>query len=101
VEGEVTLSPSPIESCTQKHVELQVKKVTSFVLWGIVYIIFFDKVFVVSSADSRLPLLVEDAMRPDVSNTEGIPVRHVGQEIRLENRVIDLWDYLFTLKIIN
>jgi aspartyl/asparaginyl-tRNA synthetase len=27
VEGEVSLAPTPIEACTQKNVELQVKKV--------------------------------------------------------------------------
>ncbi|CAF4780997.1 unnamed protein product, partial [Rotaria magnacalcarata] len=59
IEGEVTLTPSPIESCTQKDVELQVKKV-----------------FVVSSAEPRLPLLIEDAMRPDDPVIDGIQAPH-------------------------
>ncbi|CAF1465830.1 unnamed protein product [Rotaria magnacalcarata] len=73
IEGEVTLTPSPIESCTQKDVELQVKKV-----------------FVVSSAEPRLPLLIEDAMRPDDPVIDGIQAPHANQETRLDNRVIDL-----------
>ncbi|CAF1120821.1 unnamed protein product [Adineta ricciae] len=74
VEGEVSLAPTPIESCTQKNVELQVKKV-----------------FVVSAAEPRLPLLVEDAMRPDEPTTaDGQAGPHVNQDTRLDNRVIDL-----------
>ncbi|CAF3318766.1 unnamed protein product [Rotaria socialis] len=73
IEGEVSLTPSPIESCTQKDVELQVKKV-----------------FVVSSAEPRLPLLIEDAMRPDDPANDGIQAPHANQETRLDNRVIDL-----------
>ncbi|CAF1458464.1 unnamed protein product [Rotaria sordida] len=73
VEGEVSLSPTSIESCLQKDVELQVKKL-----------------FVVSSAEPRLPLLIEDAMRPDDPTGEGLQVPHVLQDTRLDNRVIDL-----------
>ncbi|CAF0722993.1 unnamed protein product [Rotaria sordida] len=73
VEGEVTLAPTPIESCTQKDVELQVKKM-----------------FVVSPAEPRLPLLIEDAMRPDDPTTDGAQAPHANQDTRLDNRVIDL-----------
>lgn len=73
VESEVSLAPSPIESCTQKNVELQVKKV-----------------FVVSSAEPRLPLLVEDAMRADDATTNEESGPRVNQDTRLDNRVIDL-----------
>ncbi|CAF0782994.1 unnamed protein product [Rotaria sordida] len=73
VEGEVTLAPTPIESCTQKDVELQVKKL-----------------FVVSPAEPRLPLLIEDAMRPDDPTSDGAQAPHANQDTRLDNRVIDL-----------
>ncbi|CAF4263968.1 unnamed protein product, partial [Adineta steineri] len=70
VEGEVSLVSVPIESCTQKNVELQV-----------------TKIFVVSPAEPRLPLLIEDATRSDELNAE---TRYVNQDTRLDNRVIDL-----------
>lgn len=73
VECEVSLAPSPIESCTQKTVELQVKKV-----------------FVVSPAEPRLPLLIEDAMRPDDATVNDESGPRVNQDTRLDNRVIDL-----------
>jgi nondiscriminating aspartyl-tRNA synthetase len=73
VEGEVTLAPTPVEGCTQKNVELQVKKV-----------------FVVSGAEPRLPLLIEDAMRPDEPEDADTKGPHAKQETRLDNRVIDL-----------
>ncbi|CAF1357211.1 unnamed protein product [Adineta steineri] len=74
VEGEVSLAPTPIESCTQKNVELQVKKI-----------------YVVSPAEPRLPLLIEDAMRPDEPNTaDDAQTARVNQDTRLDNRVIDL-----------
>ncbi|CAF2763667.1 unnamed protein product [Rotaria sp. Silwood2] len=73
VQGEVTLAPTPIESCTQKDVELQV-----------------TKIFVVSPAEPRLPLLIEDAMRPDEPTSESAQAPHANQDTRLDNRVIDL-----------
>ena len=73
VEGEVSLAPSLIESCTQKNVEIQAKKV-----------------FVVSSAEPRLPLLIEDAMRADEPEGNDAQWHHVSQDTRLDNRVIDL-----------
>jgi hypothetical protein len=45
---------------------------------------------VVSSAEPRLPLLIEDAMRPDEPEGGDIHGPHVNQETRLDNRVIDL-----------
>ncbi|CAF1449525.1 unnamed protein product, partial [Didymodactylos carnosus] len=73
VEGEVSLAPSPINSCSQKTVELQLKKACI-------------SLFVVSTAEKRLPFY-EDAMRPEDSK-ESMP--HMTQETRLDNRVIDL-----------
>ncbi|CAF3706886.1 unnamed protein product [Adineta steineri] len=70
IEGEVSLVSITIESCTQKNVELQV-----------------TKIFVVSPAEPRLPLLIEDAMRPDELNAY---LPHVKLGTRLDNRVIDL-----------
>lgn len=46
--------------------------------------------FVVSPAEPRLPLLIEDAMRPDDAAGEGLQAPHATQETRLDNRVIDL-----------
>ncbi|CAF4440465.1 unnamed protein product [Rotaria socialis] len=73
IEGEISLAPTSIESCSQKNVEIQVKKL-----------------FVVSAAEPRLPLLIEDAMRADEAIGEGIQAPHVLQDTRLDNRVIDL-----------
>ncbi len=46
--------------------------------------------FVVSPAEPRLPLLVEDAMRPDEPHSNNAQTPHATQETRLDNRVIDL-----------
>ncbi|CAF1241841.1 unnamed protein product [Adineta steineri] len=70
IEGEVSLAPVPIQSCTQKNVELQV-----------------TKIFVVSPAEPRLPLSIEVAMRPDELNAY---LPHAKLGTRLDNRVIDL-----------
>ncbi len=51
----------------------------------------FHKVFVVSPAEPRLPLLIEDAMRPDEPHSDDIQAPHANQETRLDNRVIDLY----------
>lgn len=65
-----------IESCTQKDAELQVKEL-----------------FVVSAAKSQLPLLIEDASRPEKNEeeetAEGLNIK-VNQDTRLDNRVLDL-----------
>jgi hypothetical protein len=48
------------------------------------------RVFVVSAAEPRLPLLIEDAMRPDDPSSDDVHAPHANQETRLDNRVIDL-----------
>ncbi len=62
-------SPSKIESCTQSDVELHV-----------------TQVFVISASEPRLPILLEDAMRPEDDES----LASVSQDTRLDNRVIDL-----------
>lgn len=69
VEGYVRTVPQKIESCSQQDVELHV-----------------EQVWVVSMAEPRLPLLVEDACRPD--SEDGLAVVH--QDTRLDNRILDL-----------
>lgn len=46
----------------------------------------------VNTAEPRLPLLIEDAMRPDEPSGDQ-QVVHVNQDTRLNNRVIDLYDW--------
>lgn len=73
VEGFIRASPQTIEACTQKNVEMHV-----------------TQVFVVSAAEARLPLQIEDAARPENENDpEGLNI-HVNQDTRLDNRVLDL-----------
>nr|WIM01491.1 cytoplasmic aspartate--tRNA ligase [Limnephilus lunatus] len=63
----------PVESCTQKHVELHI-----------------TQMFLISAAKSQLPLLLEDASRPEKSDDpEALKIR-VNQDTRLDNRVLDL-----------
>lgn len=50
----------------------------------------FVQLFVVSAAEPRLPLLVEDAMRTEDPNTADTDGPRVNQDTRLDNRVIDL-----------
>ncbi|XP_068716232.1 aspartate--tRNA ligase, cytoplasmic-like [Montipora foliosa] len=69
VEGEVKLAAQKVQSCSQEDVE-----------------IFVDKVFVVSLAEPRLPLQIEDASRPETDEEQA----HVNQDTRLDNRIIDL-----------
>ncbi|KAL4229305.1 Aspartate--tRNA ligase [Mactra antiquata] len=69
VEGYVRTVSQKVESCTQQDVELHA-----------------EQVWVVSAAEPRLPLLIEDASRPD--SEEGLAT--VNQDTRLDNRVIDL-----------
>jgi len=63
-----------IESCSQSDIELHI-----------------HKIFVVSAAAPKLPLLIEDASRPepDESSTEDVS-RRVGLDTRLDNRILDL-----------
>jgi len=68
VEGFLRKTPTKVESCTQSDVELHV-----------------TQVFVISASEQRLPILLEDAMRPEDDTLAG-----VSQDTRLDNRVIDL-----------
>uniref|UniRef100_A0A0N4ZA74 Aspartate--tRNA ligase, cytoplasmic n=1 Tax=Parastrongyloides trichosuri TaxID=131310 RepID=A0A0N4ZA74_PARTI len=68
--GEVSTVPQEIQSCTQKDVELSIKQF-----------------FVVSTAEPRLPLQIEDAARKQDDSNE---LSTVNLDTRLDNRVIDL-----------
>ncbi|KAL7638872.1 UNVERIFIED_CONTAM: hypothetical protein RMT77_010406 [Armadillidium vulgare] len=72
VEGKVVAAAQKIESCTQQNIE-----------------ILASRVYVVSSSASRLPLQIEDAMRPETDDPEELQIR-VNQETRLDNRILDL-----------
>jgi aspartyl-tRNA synthetase len=65
--GQVAKTPSPVSSCTQSDVELRIQKL-----------------FVVSAAEPRLPLQIEDATRPENNQDEGLAV--VKLDTRLDNR---------------
>ncbi|KAL0625797.1 Aspartate--tRNA ligase, cytoplasmic [Plecturocebus cupreus] len=71
VEGVVRKVNQKIGSCTQQDVELHVQKV-----------------YVISLAEPRLPLQLDDAVRPEAEEEEGRAT--VNQDTRLDNRVIDL-----------
>ncbi|KAI6645871.1 Aspartate--tRNA ligase, cytoplasmic-like [Oopsacas minuta] len=73
VTGIVMAAPQKITGCTQEDVELSV-----------------TKIFCVSQAIPRLPLLIEDAMRSGAELDEEGPQGKAGQETRLDNRIIDL-----------
>lgn len=70
VEGVVSTVPQKIESCTQQDVELQI-----------------EQIFVISQAEPRLPLQIDDAARADDDESQG-PM--VNQDTRLDNRILDL-----------
>ncbi|KAG7276417.1 hypothetical protein CRUP_007477, partial [Coryphaenoides rupestris] len=72
VEAVVRKVDQKIESCTQQEVELHV-----------------EKIFVISQAEGRLPLQLEDAVRPEGEGDEDGRAT-VNQDTRLDNRVIDL-----------
>eukprot|EP00794_Sanderia_malayensis_P003093 gene3093-3559_t len=72
VEGVVKTVEPKIQSCSQDDVEIHV-----------------DKIFVISAADPRLPLLIEDASRPETDEARG-SLSRVNQDTRLDNRIIDL-----------
>lgn len=69
VEGFVRTVDQKIEACSQHDVELHC-----------------EQVWVVSSAEPRLPLLIEDAVRPDTDDA----LATVNQDTRLDNRILDL-----------
>ncbi|CAG0887313.1 unnamed protein product [Cyprideis torosa] len=75
VEGKVVKVPQPVEACSQRDVELHV-----------------SQFFVISEAEPRLPLQVEDAARPEVEDegAEGALAIRVNQDTKLDNRVLDL-----------
>ncbi|XP_022687317.1 aspartate--tRNA ligase, cytoplasmic-like isoform X1 [Varroa jacobsoni] len=74
VEGKLVKSPLKIESCSQQEVELRI-----YQFW------------IVSLSDTRLPLQVEDASRPEPAegDEEALKIR-VNQDTRLDHRVLDL-----------
>ncbi|XP_051876785.1 aspartate--tRNA ligase, cytoplasmic [Pristis pectinata] len=71
VEGYVRKVEQKVESCSQCDVELHIVKL-----------------FVVSAAEPRLPLQLDDAIRPETGDEEGRAT--VNQDTRLDNRIIDL-----------
>ena len=71
--GEISVPEAPIESCTQQQVELQV-----------------EKLFCVSRSTPELPLQLEDAARPDADLAADPELPRVNQDVRLNNRVLDL-----------
>lgn len=85
VEGIIQTTPSPIESCSIKDREIEVRQV-----------------WIVSSAVPRLPLQIEDAARPEPKEGEKSEQKEgedegkgdlnirVNQDTRLDNRVLDL-----------
>mmetsp|Transcript_11909 Transcript_11909/g.20086 ORF Transcript_11909/g.20086 Transcript_11909/m.20086 type:complete len:690 (+) Transcript_11909:1-2070(+) len=72
VEAEVSAAPEPIVACTQREVELQVKR-------G----------YCISRAATKLPLQLDDAGRSDAEVAQ-LKLPRVEQNTRLDNRVIDL-----------
>lgn len=75
VQAVVKSVPSPVESCSVKNQELEVKMV-----------------FVVSASEPKLPLQIEDAARQEVDpskDPDNLAIR-VNQDTRLDNRILDL-----------
>ncbi|KAI6188898.1 Aspartate--tRNA ligase, cytoplasmic [Aphelenchoides besseyi] len=70
VQGTVSKVDRPVASCSQSAVELKIKQL-----------------FVVSAAEPRLPLQIEDATRPESEDNE---LAVVKLDTRLDHRVIDL-----------
>ncbi|CAD6198248.1 unnamed protein product [Caenorhabditis auriculariae] len=76
VEGSVEKVENPVDSCTQKDVEL-----------------LASQVFVVSASDPRLPLQIEDASRSAPTEEEKAgnnKLAVVNLDTRLDNRILDL-----------
>uniref|UniRef100_A0A8C8IG69 Aspartate--tRNA ligase, cytoplasmic n=1 Tax=Oncorhynchus tshawytscha TaxID=74940 RepID=A0A8C8IG69_ONCTS len=82
VEAMVRKVEQKIESCTQQDVELHIER---FNLESTVNV----EIFVISQAEPRLPLQLEDCVRPDGEGDEDGRAT-VNQDTRLDNRVIDL-----------
>ena len=72
-----TVAAANVKSCTQSNVEIQI-----------------NKLFIVSRSPIFLPFLLEDASRPDAiineSQNTDRPFAKVAQDIRLNNRWLDL-----------
>lgn len=66
VYGELQLAPRPVESCSQQAVELQVRQM-----------------YVVSAAEPRLPLQIEDAARPEPKETDSSTADESGLSIKV------------------
>ena len=71
--GELTVPDAPIAACSQSGIELQVRKL-----------------YCVSRSKPDLPLQLEDAGRPDADFEADPELPRVNQDVRLNNRVIDL-----------
>jgi aspartyl-tRNA synthetase len=73
--GTVAKTPSPVSSCSQSDVEIRIQKL-----------------FIVSAAEPRLPLQIEDASRPEQNQDEGLAV--VKLDTRLDNRSVKFGVFL-------
>lgn len=74
VEGTIAAPYEPVKSCTQQDVEVHV-----------------TRFYVISEATPALPLNPTDAEKPDTTDDEVVTGRpRVNQDIRLDNRVLDL-----------
>ncbi|CAM9685787.1 unnamed protein product [Ectocarpus sp. 6 AP-2014] len=79
VRGTLVVTPSPVSGCTQKEVELKI-----------------EEIHVVSAADTFMPVIVADAMRPDRTPEEEEKQEKEGKaptvaaDTRLDYRWIDL-----------
>jgi len=71
--GQVTIPAEPIASCSQSGVELQVQKL-----------------YCVSRSTPELPLQLEDASRSEAALAADPELPRVNQDVRLNNRIIDL-----------
>ena len=74
IQASVVKSPTEIQGCSQKHVELHVRKI-----------------YAVSKSLPVLPLQIEDASRPEKADGEPDDgLVRVNPDTRLDNRVLDL-----------
>jgi len=71
--GELSVPNEPIKTCSQSGIELQVKRL-----------------FCVSRAKPELPLQLEDASRSDTELAADPELPRVNQDVRLNNRILDL-----------
>jgi len=70
--GKIACPKNEVASCTQKEVEIQV-----------------EKIFCISRAE-KLPLVLADASRSEAELAKDPKLVRVGQDVRLDNRIIDL-----------